>query len=1274
MNLPFRSSFNGGRNSDTDPSALPSNQYISATNVELNGDGSFSSLRNINGTDLIRQLSTSASFRILNLISNKYLIGGELVDCLTVFSVDTAFKIYCYDLESSTLYELFSETVPADYNSTVKQVDVTCFPENSIDINYFTDNYSELRYFKCQIPSPYTANFLTAYDLSLLRRGANGSITASVGSGGTLLSGCYQFAYRMCNASEKRFSKWSSLTNQIHAYSASNSTSPVYSGIGLITNRKITLTITPSSQETDNFDYLQLAVIENTGATDPISASLLEITPIPGTSLTYDYKSNSKIGTIPLEDIVVDLAQISKVKTLNIKDNRLFGGNVHYADLEFNNGNPSVGSGTIITQASSGVDSFSSDDFASNYKGYFRGEVYRFGVVYEDEFGNKSSVYPLDLSGITANAITSGLTDLKFPSRSNSSYTLFNGSGQLQSLGLRLTGLTNHPSWARKLEIVRVDRKGRFKNILFQSPIIPMCHVYGIGALDKYPTTLTYKEGADNEKTIDGATPMTNGYTLIPKNLFWPEQRAIYRSGVGGTGSSRRIQGEVSLQGPVGASEGYTYSMLFPDQSMYGGAAYQYTGAEKIDFVDYALLKATVSAKYASKAVTVVSGDDLNTNVTGTFHATADNQYYFNYGHTKAAISTTDRAITDYEFFDNFGTTDSVAGKAVMDYDALQTGGINLGFKPNIQRSAVVKIGGQIINDAATGSKVFSAATWNSWSSGGALSSASATLKYESAITNKYVNEYAGFTSGSSYVNVVGIVNVKLGLGDDRYGESTDLQEYISTGCKYTFSAAEVATLEGGGNVILGNLDVWGGDCVVSAHTFKVCDSTYSVVNQDKHTGTVPTVAANLSKWNNMLFKEMTASDAFLSMPVAVENSAQYIQVVLESEYNGAVLEQDILEGSSASIPIMTGTVDTGRTPLTYRYNTNLNKTNSQKIYVPEPRFSFEQNEFGARVIYSDLKIYNSDQAGFDLFRVANFYDVEEKYRPITKLAVAGNHLYSIHEQGVVYLPTGEGQIEQADGGTLAVRSGDVIGKPILIDNVRGCQHLRSVVETGGVIFFPDNLNKNVYALAGQQLESITKDNETIFRSFLGTMKDDLVGIYDPYREEYWIADDTECHVFSHKYGMWVSKYTLNLRGAAATNQKLYVIGKTGNDSSIYSYYTALPGSICGASVESNVTFSVNPEPHWSKSFDNFMAHASERLSQVDYRVPRESQIGDQTGTESLDIPAYEGNYRLKNPRASNGARLRGQYMLVTVSWKSAVQSALKAVETKFRLSARIPW
>src|SRR5690606_23039514 len=155
-------------------------------------------------------------------------------------------------------------------------------------------------------------------------------------------------------------------------------------------------------------------------------------------------------------------------------------------------------------------------------------------------------------------------------------------------------------------------------------------------------------------------------------------------------------------------------------------------------------------------------------------------------------------------------------------------------------------------------------------------------------------------------------------------------------------------------------------------------------------------------------------------------------------------------------------------------------------------------------------------------------YDIEEKFRPITKLAVAGNQLYAIHDNGVVYLPTGEQMIEQTDTNTLAVRSGEVIGKHLIVDSERGSQHLQSVVETGGIIYLADNRNKCVYGLAGQQLQSIIKDNETIFRSMFATKLTDLVGVYDPIRGEYWISDGgSNCHVYNERLGVWVSNHTM---------------------------------------------------------------------------------------------------------------------------------------------------
>ena len=1276
---PFKNSFEGGRNSDVSPDKLQPNQYIESHNVEIVGDSSFFALQNIAGTTHVGNIVNSPLVEVMKVLPSRYSIDGTVYKCLTIFTVipEDTFNIYCYNTETNTLYELYEEAVDASY--TARLVDARAYAEGGIDYVYFTDFLNEVRYLKCEIPSPYTPNFLTDYDLSLLRRGANGTITLpNITSGGTLLSGTYQFAYRMCDPQNKRFTKWSSLTVPIHVYNTTST--PVTAGIGLVTNRKISLTITPATEETDFFDYIQLAVVENVGPTPPTKYSLLEIQSIPGTSLSFDYKSNSRIGSSDLSDITVDLAQIQTAKTLAIKENRLFIGNINYADLTLDNGTPQITSGSVNVYTSSNSHPFSDPNLSSQYRGYFRGEVYRYGIIYKDKFGNSSPVYPLDLSSVTGNTITGGLTDMKFPDRSTSNaYTLFDGSGKIRSLGLTLNGLTNHPSWARSFEIVRVNRTGRFKNILFQTPVIPMVAVYGLGSYDNYPTKYvsSLSGTAPVTTTNTDLQPQTSGFTLVPKVLFWPEGRAYTKSGN-------------SITYTAGQSS--RYAMVFPPGSTYTidsnkpADAFVYTGAEQLSLIDYALLQLEYSNYDPSgKTVPMIQGDDINTNITGNFYALNNNQYYFDSAWAAKSISSTN-PITGFKFFDNLGQSDVLDGATIQDYASLQTEGLDWGFKPDVLRGGVVELKNLATDIMYTGA-AFAAGTLNPYSAGGYIVGASGTV-YPATRTNDYVTSYTGFVENSSYVQAIAIANVTLGLGDDRYGSSTDLHEYISTGAKHTFTSSEVATLEGGGNVSV-DMTVFGGDCFVSPQTFKIADSAYSITGKSS---TTYTNAQNFSKWGKFYIDSNTGS--IMNIPVALEGVGQFVTVVLESEYNGEVRDVDTLTVSTTSNSMSVlnhNSKESIRVPLTYRYNINLNQQNSQKLYFPKPQFSFIQNQYQARIAYSDVKIYNSSEAGFDIFRVANIADLEEQFYPITKLAIAGDNLYAIQEQGISYVPTGERQIEQTDGGQLAVRSGDVIGRILVLDTKRGSQHMNSIVETGAVVYIPDNRNKNIYALSEQDLKPITKGNETYFRNMFATEIPEqyVISVYDPIRREVWFIDnntqavDQYCHVYNEAFDMWVSDYDFDstCKAGAYVNQNLYLVGVVsspgvGHDNcSLWTMYTDQDNRarLFDYNKGASVKFSVNPYPDFTKTFDNLLLNSSDRLFGAEFVVYRESAQGNQSASASIDTSMYMGNYRIKNPRDINRARLRGTKLQVTLTWKNTI-AALKTAWTKFRFTARTPW
>jgi hypothetical protein len=1304
--------FHGGLNTNIDKALIDPVFYTDAHNVELVTNGKFRSLTNVKGTQKFSDITSVTGTAVLGAFPTTYLISGEKRSCFTVFTAKETitatptFNIWCFDIANDVVYALFQEVIkgPLETNPYItadRAVDAVAYAENGVDHIYFVDGYNEPRFFRCEIPSPYSANFFTAGEIALQRRGANGKITLdSILSGGSLLSGSYQFAYRLLDPVNKRFTKWSSLTLPIHVYSSANSTTEaVYSDIGLPTAFKIRVDITPTTLELAMYDYFQLAVINNVYPTGPevvtngdsqtFVASLLPIESIStylsgGVIANYDYKTNSKVGVVPIEELVVPHAPIKSAKTLSVKQNRLVLGNIKYHDFALDNGTPVVGGGSILTRTSSVADMFSSHE-ESIYRGFFRDETYRYGVRFFDTAGNRGPVSTLDLSSITNNQISGGQPDVRFPSRSTgNSWALFdtNSPARIKSLGLQLTNLTNIPSWAAGCEIVVAKR---IKKILTQTPVVPMTFVQGTGALDAYPSSaVTVASGAaDNE--YDDAQPQKTTKIYTPKNLFWPEIRTIKRTGVEtGVATTKTKIGEAQLVRSVEA-EDIPVCMVFPQSYMYADEPFVLKGGERLDVVDYCALRADIDDISGGTA-----GDKLDTRITGTFYALGSGDYYFDPAWAAKTINESQQFITASKSFQNLDTGASVSGFSVMDYESLTTEGVDYGFTPTIQKCVILNAKGNH-NILGRSTLTFaSAGQMNPTGSGVAVFS-SGTLVYEnsSLVSNAYVNEYANYSNKSTFIQALKIVNIVNDHGDDRYGPIDTQHEFISTGAIYSFSTLELAALAAGTPVTISSLDVWGGDCFISPHTFKVTDGAYSVVNQSKaNTPAVADSFANLiTKWGKYF---LNTSGAAISLPVGISGAAQFITVVLESEYNGGVMAKDILDDGTGvnNMAIMTiNYEELIHSPLTYRHNTNLSKQNDQAIFLPRPTYNFEQDEFPSRYIWSDQKVYNTDEVGFDIFRVLNFRDLEEKYGSLTKLAVESDNLYAIQQKGITALPAGETQLATTDAGTLSVGTSDFIGRHIVISTNAGCQHLRTVVEQGSRIYFPDWDGKNVYQLSNLQLSSIAYNNESLFRTWFITSattdERDFFAFYDSTKKQMWLADYTYCYIFSEPTEtiptpQWVSnlEFGSKLKGGGVGGfRSLYLVGNVSNVISMYRMYIASTTTLMGTDVTPRVTFVVNPDSAVTKTFDNQMYTASERLNTADFLVEREVELSDQSvsGT-NIAITPPGGNYRFKLPRGANSERLRGQYLITTFKWKTTNISSLSEVFTKYRLQSRVPY
>lgn len=1290
-----KNTFEGGLNTDFVNNLANNNQYLDAHNLSLVESGNFFALQDIKGTTNLSTITTLNDVRTLAVFANKYTIGDETnVECLTIFTYEingagsaAEFKIYCYAVDTDTLYTLYTEEAPVENNVTgeiIFTIDGVQYPEAGLDILYFTDYRTRPKKLRCYIPDPYSANFLEELDLDLLKIPALGIIdVANVTSGGSLLIGTYQLAYQLFNPESGKYTNFSLLTLPVTVSTTVGDF--VVAGIGLNSDKKITINITPTEDELAYYTHFRVAVVENIGAVENSTVNVgvtkaYLISDYISTSQIYNFDivSNTQYNYTTIDEIVIDLAGLERVRTLAIRDNRLLLGNAILANLEYDNGTPEVDSGSIILQRGSvGVDSSELDIYTTNSKGYFRDEVYRFAISYFDEYGNYSSPKTLDLSGVTHNQIT-GSVDMRFPKISQYLdtvyYSLLDANHRAVSLGLQLNDITNHPSWAKGFVILRAKRK---KKILFQTPVLPMAKLWGSGAVQQYPTIR--REGSGLTVVTDTtATPMGPSECFIPYNMFLgaPIGGVGYRSIAGGAGQAEYFIDELYSLGNQLETEKV---LLFPPQNIYKNEAFQFTGNEQLDPVD-AILCQTYMNRF--DATGVDSGEHIDTNVSGSFFAVENDYRYFHYGHAglKSDIrSGQTLVINNTKPFDNYGEGGSVVGDRVLDYSAFKTGNVSLGATPIVHRGVV----GDVPYEHG------------SWIRGLAFDAGAAVFKATSGgftYDNAFIDNTTGLSTSPN--NPLEIANVITTQSDNRYGEVDDYNEFIFTGRKVFFTNSEVINYIEPKVPLPKSVSVFGGDCIISPHTFKVSDTTYSMLNQEKaiNSGLPPsTIATNFTKvWTN------SGGTSVVCLPVFLKGAAQYVTVILENEYNGAVndLEQYDLVTTVSGYKIKGASTESKiHVPRTYNYNINLNKQNDQKLFVPVDEFTPVVTNLKSRVYYTDLKIYQTDIVGFDSVRVLNYLDLEEKYGALTKLTLVGDRLYALQEAGISVIPVGERVLETTDLSQLAVRSGEFLSTPVYIDTLRGCQHLGSVKQTGDTTFFLDKINRAIYSLSSEGLKIISENGlATNLRTILAptAQLSDLIvrSVYHPIKTQYWLALGDTSYIWNNRLQLWETKYDRVFTGGATINNELFFTGQedTTLDTTVYSMYTGDYNSFMGTLLTPSVTFVANPDGDYTKVYDSLLINTNDSLDSVELETGvTPTGFTQYTHTTALSTKRGEGNYKVKVMRDENGPidangdfknRLRWPYVKITVNWAEGATSVnginLTSVLTKYTPSFNI--
>jgi hypothetical protein len=418
-----------GMHKDFSPAFQPEDTYRDATNIELTSAGEQMIINQIKSCVNLKskELNTAYTIESVNILGYtiaKASISGVPRDGFVVYAHVKADSIPSFN---NGIYFFAQDGTYAD--GTIYTIcsgsDLNFSPTTSIDsfftedrenkTVYFTDFSNTLR--KIQMDTnvwPYAS----ASDLNVISDASSAmSMTITgLGNAGSLLAGTYQLAYRLKQTatSPSTYTKWSTFTNPVAIIPlsyTSGTTVNYYGGkVGEATSRSIEYQITLSSGETADYNELEIAVVKNNDGTYAQQlvayVNTVQHSLSTGSSgiVSGTYKGTEAEYELDIDEITAPDAPIETVKTIVEKDNRLLAGNIKYFDRRIADGEVNIIEAKTIRRTVDYEDPLNT----TRYRGYFRDEVYRFGITYHDEYGNWSPVKPLNFSGFSANGNKQG--------------------------------------------------------------------------------------------------------------------------------------------------------------------------------------------------------------------------------------------------------------------------------------------------------------------------------------------------------------------------------------------------------------------------------------------------------------------------------------------------------------------------------------------------------------------------------------------------------------------------------------------------------------------------------------------------------------------------------------------------------------------------------------------------------------------------------------------------------------------------------------------------
>lgn len=1438
-----------GMSKDVNPSMQPEDTYRDALNMDLSLKGEQLVMNRMKSVvDAVTTGSDAAyitigggngtTAAILGRSTGLGVFNGNEQECVAFFAAgvnSTAIassRIFVFALNTNTLYTFGGEDLEL---GLLMGTAVSSFitRDRGRSFLYFTDGVNPFR--RLELNDASWADITSADQLNVVREFLEDNtinFSAAIKKEGNLIAGTYQFAFRLKQSTTGIYSKWTNITNPLAIVPLYATTANFGGLVGEVTDKAIEIDITFDNGEEDKYDTLELATIKNTtGDAIPQSVAFVSSHGLLSDEITILYDGGQAEFELPVTEIVVDDAPIESAVATKETNGRAILGNVTYYDRTIADNEGVLKATSVITEEVN----YKLEANTRDKAGYFRDEVYRFGITYHDRFGNWSPVKPFDFTNFNRNTLTGttgtissiaqrekinttyntnkvvinttanptgsfavgdvvminfGTTvnpdlryfdvfsvapegivvaayedlptttltvttvtkclgnsyshassgDFKFPDRSKFGYNV-KGTSFGKALGLSVTiDGTTHPTWATGFAIVRMERD---RNVVYQTPLIPATQVAGVITPGKNTTI--------NRDYIRDTMGIGQFDHLAPKIMQLGVARGIsvetVRGDLGGAGDPPLSYEYAAWKDTTNIIE--RWPIAFAPAVDYVANA---VGKPLIDVPEGAALNVNMK-----DVVALVRGAEQENEAIGwkTYLADNNNQYLHNgsisnysievgtsdvfqsvaYPRVQDTVTCFDNATGSQTFsIDELQATrvyplvqsgaavtfedvvsSSLNGKAVRVNDGnnlvtqQRTSTTSIGAAEldlfvgdvDAQRSLAIELNQPLLDPLWPLAKSYTATGIPNERMWTALNKPLSTRLFDTTVTvtsgllrgRGPFGSLVGFDdtmtssmiSSGDVANAVYVANIEQGKSDFRYGAINSSAAFIFTGAYHKITGIDDV-----------QLNVWGGDCFISRFVYKVNDNTC-----------IPRVYMP-QNGGDISFGSPTSRDEGRVTKTGVSRQQpEYIAIWMESEANFNYI------ADRNRFPVKASDISDYTQVPRYSYNFGYSVKNSLKRFFSRDTSVEFIAGFPARILFSDARVIASNDDGYSRFRALNFFDLEEKYGGISAFAEAqSGDTLAVQQYAIRNLPIGKNMIQDEDGTTLSVQSGQFISDFIsYVSTQYGSTNNKLTIETDLGVFVLDDRSGALLRIGGEtKLVQLGKMegffNDKYSNAILNSQEysKDLLSLgYDKLNKELHIigyiptGNVTNWTVYNAKLDAFTSRLDyLPAVGTKVNNRPFFIESFGGRTfllqtrivnnvwpssfSSVYAAVAAWRGGstygtllLGGSNVNSEIEYVCNADVDTPKTFDIIGANSFVPFVSYNVTAFNDGGASETTNTQTTNISTRDGVTYAPFVRDSVvGGRLRGVYATIKLVFSNtSVPTRIYSLFTQIRKSFR---